>query len=105
MAVGTQDAAAVSVVEEDEFPHYFVLIGSHLLSEKTKGRVAVSFRDIAQNLVIGSVFLDDVDDMLKQAGISDALWNRPGSHFHGGEHGLEAEELNGRGELPRPAGR
>ena len=45
-----------------------VVIGSHVTSELHQGRVSVSARDVAEHLVIGSVFLDDVED------VADGRW-------------------------------
>ena len=73
MPVSAQDAAAIGIIEKDEFPDHLVLVGSHLLAEKAEGRIPVSFGDVPQHLVVSPVFLDDVNHMFENAGFTDTL--------------------------------
>ena len=78
VAVGAEDRAAIGVVEEDELADELVLVGRHLLAEDAQGRVAVAFGDVAEDLVVGAVLLDDVDHVLEDARLADALGHGPG---------------------------
>jgi hypothetical protein len=95
VTVGAEDAAAISVVKEDEFADELVLVRRHLFAEDAQGRVAVSRSDVAEDLVVGPVFLDDVNDMLEDARLADALGHGPGGWsglgFAGRAHPLAAE--------------
>ena len=64
MAVGAQNAAAIGIIQKDEIVHELMLVGSDALAELAQISVAVAFPDIAEDLVVGAVFLDDVNDVM-----------------------------------------
>ena len=53
-------------------------LGVIALAEDAERRIAVASADISQNLVVGPVLLDDVDDVLEDARLADALGHGPG---------------------------
>ena len=59
MAVGRQRALVVEVVEDAEAIGQRVLVWRHLLAELASGRVAVALAEVAEDLVVGPVLLDD----------------------------------------------
>ena len=64
VAVGAHFAVAVEVVEQHELLGDGVVVGRDLAAEQAQARVAVALGDIAEDLVVGAVLLDDVDDVL-----------------------------------------
>ena len=64
---------AIGVVEQHELAHHLVLVRRDLLAEDAEVRVAVALLHIAEDLVVGAVLLDDVDDVLEDARLADAL--------------------------------
>src|SRR5437867_3827038 len=77
MAVGALDARAIGVVEQNKFATDFVLVGRHALAKNAQRRITVALWHVAQHLVVGAVFLDDVEDMLEDAWFPDPLRNWP----------------------------
>jgi len=77
VAVGALDPGAVGVVQQDKLPGDPVLVGRELFAEDAEAGVTVAFGHVAENLVVGAVFLDDVDDVLEHAGLAHALGNGP----------------------------
>jgi hypothetical protein len=73
VAVDRDFAVTVEVVEEDVLLDEGMLVGSDLLAEEDEFGVAVGVRDVAEDLVVGAVLFDDVDDVLDGAGLADAL--------------------------------
>ena len=69
MAVGADIGADIEVVEQHEVIGDLVMIGRDVLAEEHQRRVAIALLDIAENLVVGAVFLHDVDDVLDGRGI------------------------------------
>ncbi len=65
MAIGGDHAVAIKVVQKNELLGQRVQVGGRLASEDAKLRVAVALADVAENLIVGAVFLDDVDDVLE----------------------------------------
>ena len=61
VAVGRDVAVAVEVVEQDELLGQLVVVGRDLAAEHHQRRVAVAPGDVAEDLVVGPVLLDDVD--------------------------------------------
>src|SRR5262249_19542289 len=51
------------VVEEDELPGERVCIGRDLLAEKAEIRITVALLLVSQDLVVGAVFTDHIEDM------------------------------------------
>src|SRR4029077_3000830 len=64
MAVSRNFSAVVKIIEHAELQRQLVLIGRDVLAEHGERRIAVADFQIAKNLIVGTVFLDDVDDML-----------------------------------------
>ena len=73
VAVGAQDAAAIGVVQQRKIADELVLVGRDAFAENAQIRVAVAGRHVAENLVVSSVFLDDINDVLEDAGFADAF--------------------------------
>ena len=71
VAVGTDFAVDVEIVQEHELPGQGVMIGRDALRKDAKVRIAVALADVAEYLVVGPVFLDDIDAMLDRAGLAD----------------------------------
>ena len=67
MAVGGDLAAAVEIVQEDVLFGERVMIRSHFPAEKNEAGIAIAFRNSSEYLVVGAVFLDDVDAVFNQA--------------------------------------
>ena len=67
MAVRGVGARDVGVVEERELPGELAVVGHHPLAEAAQLRVAVADRQVAEDLVVGAVLFDDVDDVLDRA--------------------------------------
>ena len=54
------------------------MVGGDVLAEDAERRVAVALGQIAEHLVVGAVLLDDIDDVLEDARLADALGHGPG---------------------------
>ena len=70
MAVGRDVAVAVEVVEQHELLGQLVMVGRHLAAEHDQRRIAVAARQVAEDLIVGAILLDDVDDVLDRRGIA-----------------------------------
>ena len=77
MAVGAQNAAAIGVVQQRKIADELVFIRRDAFAKDAQIGVAVAVRHVAEHLVVGAVFLDDVNDMLKDAGFADAFRHGP----------------------------
>ena len=64
MAVAGDLAAVVEIVEHSELQSEFVLVGSDVGAVHGERGIAVADFQIAEDLVVGAVFLDDVDHVL-----------------------------------------
>ena len=71
MAVGADLALDVKVVQEHELAGQGVVVGRDGLGEQADVRIAVAFFHVAEDLVVGAVFLDDVDDVLDRRRLAD----------------------------------
>ena len=76
VTVGAENAGAIGVVEQHEIARELVLVGRDPLAEDAECGVAVALGDVAEDLVVGAVLLDDVDDVLEDARLADALRHR-----------------------------
>ncbi len=66
MPVGAVAAGGVEIVEQHELLGEKVLVGGDILTEHHQRWVAVAARHVAEDLVVGAVLLDDVDDVLDE---------------------------------------
>ncbi len=73
--VGAQDAAAIGVVQQREFADELVLVRRDARAEGAEAGVAVAFLHVAENLVVRTVLLDDVNDVLEHARLADTFGN------------------------------
>ena len=73
MAVGAQNTAAVGVIQQGELGDKFVLVRGHARAEHAQVRAAVACLHVAEHLVISAVFLDEINHMLKHAGLAHPL--------------------------------
>ena len=73
MAVHTHFAVAIEVVQQDVIAGKLVLVGSNLFAIHRDARIAVAnplagcVSHVAHHLVVGSVLLDDVEDVFDWA--------------------------------------
>ena len=86
MTVGGVDAAAIEVVEQHILLGQCVMIGRNKCRVNAKVRIAVALWQIAKHLVIGFVFLEDVEDVLKHGRLAHS-----GGNGHGCLAGAEQE--------------
>ena len=55
-----------------------VLIGCHVFAEDTQILLAVAVRNVAEHLIVRAILFDDVNHVLDEARLSDALRHGPG---------------------------
>src|SRR5215831_7278677 len=60
VAVLRDFAVAVEVVEDDRLSRELVRVGRHVFAEQDQVGVAIAFAKIAEDLIVGAVFADDV---------------------------------------------
>jgi hypothetical protein len=70
VTIGTHIAIDKEIVEKDKVKGQRVVVGSDLRAEKDQARVTVPFRNIAQDLVVGTVFFQNVKDILNWTRLS-----------------------------------
>jgi hypothetical protein len=63
-------AGTVVVVEQGELLGQRVMIRRHIASEFHDGRIAIALRHVAEHLIGGAIFLDDVEDVLDRRALS-----------------------------------
>src|SRR5450755_2562266 len=63
MAVSGDVPAVIKVVEHSELQGEFVLVGRNLSAVHGQRRIAVAGWQIAEDLVVGAIFSENVDDM------------------------------------------
>ena len=66
----------VEVVEQDELPRDGMRVRRGLLAEQAQVRVAVPAFEVAEDLIVGAVLADDVEDVLDGRGIAHLLRDR-----------------------------
>ena len=71
MAICRNFSIHIKVIEQGIFPCDLMLIGCYLFIKDAKGWVAITFFDITKHLIIGAVFLDDINAILNGAGVTD----------------------------------
>ena len=88
VTVGANIAVDVKIIEQDEFAGEFEVIGSLFFAEQDEGGIPVSFAEATEDLIVGAIFFDDVDDVLDGRGL-------PGSRGYGvaGGDGDAVKEL------------
>src|SRR5579872_1954003 len=64
VAVAGDFAAVVEVVENAKLQREFVLVGRDVFAVHGQRRIAIADLQVAENLIVGAVFLDDIDDVL-----------------------------------------
>jgi len=64
MAIEADRAASVEIVEQHVLLGQGVVIRSDLTAVEDQLGVPIAFGDIAEDLVVGAVFLDDEEDVL-----------------------------------------
>ena len=74
--VGADLALDVEVVEQHELAGQGVVVGRDRLGEQADARLAVALGHVAEDLVVGAVLLDDVDDVLDRRGVADLRGDR-----------------------------
>src|SRR5689334_14619506 len=81
MAVLRNLAVAIEVIEQHELLHDRVLIRRDVAAEQNQAGIAIAFRNIAENLVVRAVLLDDVEHVLDGGAFAG----------FGGDHGIALE--------------
>ena len=76
VAVGAYLAVNIEIVQEHELPGQRVVIRGNALGKNAQPRLAVALRNIAENLVVGAVFLDDVDAVFDRARLAKLARDR-----------------------------
>ena len=107
MAVAGDVAGVVEIVEDAELASEFVLVGSDLFAVHGDGGVAVGVREIAEDLIVGTVFLNDVDhvaDFVFAGSEPDAVGVALRSVGVGDLNGPGAEIITQLGEGDAPEG-
>ncbi len=66
MPVARHLAAVVEVVEDAELPGQFMFVRRNLLAIHHQRRIAIALRNVAKDLIVSAVFLDDVDDVMNR---------------------------------------
>ncbi len=92
----------VEVVEDSKFASQRVCVRRDLLAEQAERRVAVGAFDVAEDLVVGTVLADHIEDVLDWRRRSDAPWNRRRLGCRGG---LETMFVGVRRDAERHLGR
>ncbi len=64
MAFRADIGVHIEVIQKHEFICQLVKIGSDVFAEKRQRFISISFGHVAQNLIVGSILFDDVDDVL-----------------------------------------
>ena len=92
MTIGAFAAGAVSVIEQGELMNQLVLIRRDLFAENAEGRVAVALRDVAKDLVVAAVFLDNIYDVINGARATRFGTGRGGSPGRAGRAARASRE-------------
>ena len=103
VAVGADFALDVEVVEEDELPGEGMMVRRDALGEQAERRVAVPLRHVAEDLIVGPVFLDDIDHVGDGTGSSGEERDRMAVEFLRRVKLVRIRRLTGEGPL-RPGG-
>ena len=71
MAICRNFAIHIKIIEQGKLPCDLMLVWCYLFIKDAKRWVAIAFFDITKHLVIGAVFLDDINAILNGAGVTD----------------------------------
>src|SRR5580700_11899156 len=64
MSVAGNFSAVVEIVEHAELQRELVLVGRNVGAVEREEGVAVAHLQVTEHLIVGAVFLDDIDDVL-----------------------------------------
>ena len=64
VAVARNVAAVVEIVEDAELASELVLVGGDVLAVHGEAWIAVGFGKIAEDLIVGAIFLEDVNNVM-----------------------------------------
>src|SRR5262249_28266821 len=109
MPIGAEDATAIEVIEQRKLPHEGMVVGRYAFAEHHQAGVAVAFLQVAEDLVIGAVFLDDIDNVLDDRRLTVTLGHRyrlgvsAGLLEAGQTIGKAVVGVDGLGEAGKPA--
>ena len=70
MSVGTDFRIHVEIIQQHETLCQRMLVWGDIPAKKQQGRISPSAGYICQHLVVGPVFLDDIEDILDRRGLS-----------------------------------
>src|SRR5689334_4752100 len=72
MAIGRIHAVAIIIVQQNILLGQGVMIRRYKLRINAQARIAISLRDVAKDLVVSLVLLQNVEDMLENRRLADA---------------------------------
>src|SRR5665648_249 len=64
VSIGTHFSIHVKVIEQNKLFGDCMKVWSCIFTEKNQSRIAVSFRNVAQNLIVSPVFFNNIKDIL-----------------------------------------
>src|SRR5262249_4377904 len=76
VAVEADVSIDVEIVEDDEVLRERVSVRRDVAPEARELRIAVAFAQVAENLIVGAVLANDVEDVLDGRAAADDAWNR-----------------------------
>ena len=76
VAISAHLTIDIKVVEHNELIDERMMVRGDVLSEDAESRIAVPFGHVTEQLIVGSVFFDDVDAMLDRTRIANLRGNR-----------------------------
>ena len=76
MAVVADFGVDVEIVEHAELARERVRVGGDLLTENRERWIAISALDVAENLIVGSVLANHVEDVLDRRRVADPRGDR-----------------------------
>ena len=76
MPIGRDFAFDVGVVEQHELFRELVVVRCNRFGEQAQAAFAVALWEVAEDLIVGAIFLDDVDDVLDRRSVAELAWDR-----------------------------
>src|SRR5262249_4237142 len=76
MTVGADFRFGEKVVEKDKFASEFVVVWRGAFGKKAQFWIAVALGQVAENLVVGAIFFNDVEDVFDRAWLARCERNR-----------------------------